>query len=341
MKNATKLVLFATLMITAVLFVVYLSLIAEINTELHSRGIDYAYPYASLVPIVALLVTAVVTFGISFALVDQLLNPIRLMIAKVKELDRMKPSAPLRIPSGDDELREYADAFNHMSQNLRGYIERQKRFISDASHELTTPITIINGHADLLLRHAKAQPELLDNGLTVIKNEVLRMSQLVDGLLLLARSDNARQEYAFERQDLSLLIHESIAEARLIAPHFVFAADIEGGISATCDAYAIRRVLRILFNNAIKYAGRCTVKAYASHGLAHIDITDDGIGIASEHVPRIFDRFYRVDDSRNKKTGSSGLGLAIAQEIVHAHGGEITAASEIGQGTTFAIVLPS
>jgi signal transduction histidine kinase len=342
MKNATKLTLASTVIITSALFILYLSLMIDIAAAVRSRGVeDFSFPWINENIMVILLITAAIAFVINSILVDQLLNPIRLMIAKVKELEKMNSSSPLRIPSGDDELREYADAFNHMSQSLRGYIERQKRFISDASHELTTPITVINGHADLLLRRHNTQPELLDEGLTVIKAEVLRMSELVDSLLLLTRSDNDQQEYAFEKLNLSLLIHESIAEAKLIAPDFIVESQIDEDIPATCDPYTVKRLLRILFNNAVKYASECRVRAYTSHSLAYIIVSDNGIGIAAEHLPRIFDRFYRVDDSRTKKTGSSGLGLAIAQEIVHAHGGEIRVESEIGKGTTFTVMLPS
>jgi signal transduction histidine kinase len=268
----------------------------------------------------------------------------RLTIAKIREIGSIRFAKPLSIPTEDNEIREYVVAFNDMAENLRGHIERQRRFISDASHELVTPITVINGHADMLLRRGKEQPELLETGLEIIKAEALRMDGLVSSLLLLARSDDGKQKYEMEPHNISGLLAESAAEAELIAPDFTFEPEIEADFSIRCDGAAIRRVLRILLSNAVKYSGesrRVRLSARETHGLAYITVADAGIGISPEHLKRIFDRFYRVDTSRAKKTGGSGLGLAIAKEIVKAHGGEIKAVSAgLGMGTEFTVVLP-
>jgi signal transduction histidine kinase len=184
---------------------------------------------------------------------------------------------------------------------------------------------------------------MLEDGLRIIKAEALRMDELIDSLLLLARSDSGKQSYAFEQTGISELLKESVAETMIIAPEFEFETEIGGDISVKCDAGAIRRAIRVLLSNAVKYSEdekRVKVKLAESHGLVSISVTDRGIGIPPEHLPRIFDRFYRVDDSRSKKTGSSGLGLAIAKEIITAHGGEIQASSGTGSGTEFNIILP-
>jgi signal transduction histidine kinase len=342
MKNTTKLTVFSALLLTVIIFIMYALLISDINADMRSMGLEYTYSYAGEGLAILIVITLLLSYVASALLIDQILNPIRLMITKVKAVEKMDFNSPLVIHARDEELQEYVSAFNSMAQSLRGYIERQKRFVSDASHELTTPITVINGHTDLLLRHRKTRPELLDGGLEIIKAEALRMSELVDSLLLLARSDDANHSYAFERHGLIALIRESISEVKLIAPDFAITEEIAAGeIYSLCDAYAIRRVLRIIFSNAVKYAGECTVSAYASHGLAYICVRDDGTGIGAAHLPKIFDRFYRVDESRVKKTGSSGLGLAIAREIIRAHNGDITAESEPGKGTAFTVMLPS
>jgi len=262
-----------------------------------------------------------------------------------REISEMDFSKPLIINSEDEELMEYVTAFNNMSEKLSNYIERQKRFISDASHELATPITILNGHADLLLRHGNKNPELLENSLIIIKTEALRMYELVDSLLLLARSDNKKQNYNFIRIDISELLKECVTEAMIIAPDFIFETDIGCGIFVKCDEYAIRRVMRIILSNAIKYIGGTEkiklikIKCSESHGLITVFVKDNGIGIPAEHLPMIFDRFYRVDDSRSKKTGSNGLGLAIAKEIIEAHGGSIKASSKPGEETEVSFII--
>jgi signal transduction histidine kinase len=359
MKNTTKLIIFSTVSLTAAIVILYTLLIFDVSRDLREQGIDYRFTMET--PVVIVVITALLAVVISSVVIDQILNPIRLMITKVREIEKMKFSSPLIIQTEDDELREYVSAFNSMSQHLSRYIERQKRFISDASHELTTPITVINGHTDLMLRRCLNQPDLMENSLKIVRTEALRMSELVDSLLLLARSDSAQQKYVFESHDIATLLNESAAEARLIAPAFTIYIKIETPVTLICDAYALKRVFRIVLSNAIKYAGKCDISVQASHGLAHIVFRDNGIGIAPEHLPNVFERFYRVDDSRTrkrsapfysenrlgevshgmKKTGSSGLGLAIAKEIIHAHGGDITAESEPGKGAAFRIVIPS
>lgn len=342
MKSTTQLTIFSTLLLTATIFILYVMLITDINSDMQSKGFHYTYAYIRSEAVILFLVTSILAFLASSIIIDKVLNPIRLMIFKVNEIGNMDFSKPLVINSEDEELREYVIAFNNMSRKLSSYINRQKRFISDASHELVTPITVINGHADLLMRRGREQPDLMDSELKIIKAEALRMDELINSLLLLARSDSGRQNYTFEHIMISGLIKESILEAKVIAPDFDFELKMDRDINVKCDEYAIHRVLRIILSNAIKYSGdsKCIqIKAYESHGLLYVSVKDNGIGIASEHLPRIFDRFYRVDDSRSKKTGSSGLGLAIAKEIINAHGGSIQVFSETDSGTEFSFIL--
>jgi len=329
-KRSTQLTIISTALIVAAVLPLYLILISETGADMDPGHFIF------------LIIAAVLSYIVSAIVIDMTLNPIRIMISKVNEIGNMDFSKPLVIDSSDDELREYVAAFNSMSQKLGRYIELQKQFISDASHELATPITVINGHADLLLRRGRAHPELVDGGLEIIKSEILRMDGLVESLLLLARSDSGKQNYTFEPVDITVLLMESLDEASLVAPDFIFESDIEPGIIVRCDEYAIRRVMRILLSNAVKYSGEgrlVMIRASVSHSLVSVLVKDSGIGIAPEHLPFVFDRFYRVDTSRSKKTGSSGLGLAIAKEIIDAHGGDIHAESMLDEGTGFTFVL--
>jgi len=345
MKKSTQFTLFATGLTVAAMLVMYVVLVADVMTQLRDVGIEGAGVLRFGWHHVMMLVgAAIVMFIISSVIIDNVLNPVRQMISKVNEIGQMKFKSPLVIDTNDDELREYAIAFNAMAENLNRHIKMQNRFVSDASHELNTPITVINGHADLLLRRGKENPEILESGLNTIKSEIMRMSGLVDGLLLLAKSDSGRQTYTFEPTNISELIIDSVDEMKIIAPDITIEADVPTLLNSRCDAYAIRRVMRILLTNAVKYTGdngKIIIAAAQSHGLLNISVKDNGIGISSEHLPRIFERFYRVDSSRNKKTGSSGLGLAIAKEIITAHGGTISAASAIGKGTEVIFTISS
>jgi len=330
MKRAVQLTIFSAALIIATIFVLYLILISETGAEM------------TMMHLPPFIFAALLAYFVSALIIDMTLNPIRIMISKVNEIGKMDFSKPFVLDGSDDELREYVTAFNSMSYKLSRYIDMQKQFISDASHELATPITVINGHADMLLRRGKEHPEIIDGGLETIKSEILRMDGLVDSLLLLARSDSGRQDYVFEPVDLAVVLEECVGEAALVAPDFAFETDIERGISVRCDEYALRRVMRILLSNAVKYSdeGRLIrVNASVSHGMVHVSVRDCGIGIPPDHLPYIFDRFYRVDPSRSKKTGSSGLGLAIAKEIIDAHGGDIQVVSMEGAGSEFRFML--
>lgn len=343
-KSTTKLTFFTTLLITSLFILLYMMVVMDINADLLHKGINYSYFGASPTLVILLIITSALSYFVSSLIIDRIFNPIRLMITKVNEIGNMNFSKPLAISSENDEFTEYANAFNKMSENLKSHIERQKRFISDASHELVTPITVINGHADLLLRRWREQPEILDNELVIIKSEALRMNELVEGLLLLARSDSKKQVYKFERIELNKLILESVSDAKIIFPDFEFKTTLQDNVEIMCDELSVRQVLRIILSNAVKYSGssrQIIISTSKTHSLVNITVTDFGIGIKEEHLPFIFDRFYRVDDSRSKKTGSSGLGLAIAKEIVTAHGGELNVVSEPGSGSKFTVILSS
>ena len=326
MKRATQLTLFSTGLMIAAVFVLYIMVVAT------TAGVFFRPEHLLLFG-----ATAVAAYVVSALIIDQVLNPIRLMISKIREIGDMDFTRPLTFDDDDDELREYAFQFNNMTRKLNQYIERQKRFVSDASHELATPITIINGHADLLLRHGiTGDPALLENGLSTIKNEIMRMNDLVEGLLSLARSDSGQENYTFQATNITSLLEESLAEIKVIAPHFTFELNSPKNLTARCDEYAILRVMRIILSNSIRYAetGKYVeITATESHGFVNVNVKDNGIGIPSEHLSKVFRRFYRVDTSRSKKTGSSGLGLAIAKEIITSHGGNIEARSKPGEGT--------
>ena len=342
-NRATQLTLFATGLMLMAIFVLYIMLVAEFGIEILRM-----YHFVWLIVAAALF-----AYVVSAIIIDQVLNPMRLMVAKVREIGDMNFAKPLVISDDDEELREYAFQFNNMAQKLNQYIERQKRFVSDASHELSTPITIINGHADLLLRHGiNGDPALLENGLSTIKQEILRMNNLVESLLTLARNDSNHENYTFRPTNMTALLTDAAQEMKTLAPNFIFKVNAGENIIVNCDEYAIKRVMRIILTNAIRHtahdsqsapASKIEIGATMKNGVAEVYVKDNGTGIPEAHLSKIFRRFYRVDASRSKKTGSSGLGLAIAREIINAHGGGIFAKSptDWGCGTEICFKLPS
>lgn len=341
LKSAARYTLYSTLLMTAANIIFYLIILNAFLTEADAFPDELTTPL--LLAMGGLLVgTALMSYFISSLLVDRMYNPIRVMIGKIKEMGERHYASRLVIDSDEDELVEYADAFNDMALKINGYIEKQKRFVSDASHELATPITIINGHADMLLRWAQEDPDALASSLSVIKNEALRMNDLVEKLLFLAREDSNRQPYQFQPTDLRRLITDCVEEAQGLFPAYDFTITHADEYTRLCDGNALRRVFRILFDNAVKYSRedkRVEVRSETVGDGLRVRVSDHGIGIPPEHLLRIFDRFYRVDDSRAKQTGGTGLGLAIAKEIVEHHGGTILAENLPDGGTAMVMNL--
>ena len=346
LSQATKFTLFSTGFILLVLFVMYGAIILDMIADEDNPAeilSDVVQAWHGL-----LFVTAgFMSYAISGVIIDNIFNPLRQMSSKMAEVSNMNFGSPLAVDASDDELRDVAYAFNTMTAKLGKYINMQKRFVQDASHELATPITVIKGHADLALRRGHENPKLAADSLATIKSEIERMSGLVDGLLMLAKSDSESLAYDFDEVDLAQLISGTAEESRLINPDISFEATANGEkLMVRCDYYAIQRVMRILISNAIRYStvyenpnGKVIIQAKKNHGMVTVSVKDFGIGIPPEHIERIFERFYRIDTSRAKKTGSSGLGLAIAHEIITAHGGEIFAESEPGGWTKFSFRL--
>ncbi|MFD1067107.1 sensor histidine kinase [Oceanobacillus locisalsi] len=237
-----------------------------------------------------------------------------------------------------DEIYEMEMTFNEMIDSLKENFEKQEAFVSNASHELKTPIQIIKSYAQLIERQGKKRPELLDESVGAIDSEADRMQKLVEQLLLLAKhkNDNKQQEV-----NIREVVEQVIQTFQNAYPDRSIQFDAESSdykIFGNIDQ--IKQIPYILIENALKYSEEAVlIKMRIGTEKIQIQFQDDGEGIAPEEQEKIFDRFYRVDRARNRETGGTGLGLAIAKEIIDIHGGEITVDSEVGQGSTFTWTL--
>lgn len=222
---------------------------------------------------------------------------------------------------------------------------RQQEFVADASHELRTPLTVLRASADLLARH-RDEPltqnaDLLDD----IRAEIVQLERLANDLLTLARSDLDEQALALAPLDLGPFVGEIARQLTPLAREHGLTLRCEGdGESGEIEADPdrLRQILLILIDNAITHTpagGTITVSASRQGHEAVIAVRDTGEGIPAEHLPRIFDRFYRADRSRNRESGGAGLGLPIAKALVELHGGQIAISSTVGSGTTVTIRL--
>jgi len=291
--------------------------------------------------IIGILGTIVGVFSGSF-LSQKLLRPIKEITETAQEITSSSLNKRIVTNGTGDELDELADTINQMISRLEMDFETQKRFVSDASHELRTPLAIIHGHVNMLNRWGKDDHEQLDRSLKTLKTETENMSRLVDNLLSLAKGDN--NVISLQKQEFPLknLLREVVDETLISCSDIEISAHCDEKLSVNADYNALKQVLRILVDNSIKFRrGRAQVEIQAKPTAKGIQLTvrDQGVGIPATSLNRIFDRFYRVDESRTKATGGYGLGLSIARQIVELHGGRISATSQAGIGTEIMIEL--
>ncbi|HMM06903.1 MAG TPA: ATP-binding protein [Clostridiales bacterium] len=254
-------------------------------------------------------------------------------------------SQRIHISKGKDEIHTLASTFNDMFDRLEHSFESERQFTSDASHELRTPVSVIISQGEYALESAKTLEEA-KGALSVILAQARKMSGLISQLLTLSRIDRGHNKLTPELLNLSDLT-EMVAEDQREA---AMNKSIEIRTSITPDLYVnadetmMLRMLINLVSNAITYGksgGHVTIELTASGKEIIGSVADDGIGMATEHLPRIWERFYQVDPSRTAgKEGGVGLGLSMVKWIVEAHGGKITVNSKLGEGTTFTFVLP-
>lgn len=248
------------------------------------------------------------------------------------------------IHTGDKDLQSIEIALNSLLKNMKDNEKRQMRFVSDASHELRTPIAVIQGYVNMLDRWGKEDEQVLGESIEALKNESQHMKELVEQLLFLARGDSGRQHLNMEMTDINRMVSEVWEESMMIDENHRY--EFKGTESEACvngDVAMIKQSVRIFVQNAAKYSEPgTTIKLGVSDEAGYVSylIEDEGTGMESSDIIHIFDRFYRSDEARNGETGGSGLGLSIAKWIVDAHGGTIQVISRADIGSRFIVKFP-
>jgi signal transduction histidine kinase len=243
-----------------------------------------------------------------------------------------------------EELKGLALAINAMLDRLDAAYQAQLRFVSDASHELRTPIAVVQGYANLLDRWGKRDEKALQESIDAIKAEAEGMEKLVDQLLFLARSDNNTLKTEMRDLNLSALAEEIIKETAMIDESHTISGAIDESLLVYGDGQLLKQVIRIFVDNAIKYTpegGRIRLAGRREGDMVVLSVSDTGIGIAEKDLSQVFERFFRADESRARKTGGTGLGLAIAKNIVDRHGGYMDIISRENIGTKISAALPA
>lgn len=274
------------------------------------------------------------------------LRPVDEMTQAARTIGANSLSGRLPVPHARDEISRLAEAWNEMLERLEESFVRMQRFTEDAAHELRTPLAALRTTADLSLRRERDPQEYRD-ALAQVGVIAERMNQLAEGLLSIARGDQALARQRFERVDFAALVRGAAAEMQPLFDDKDVHLHVTlppKPIHIEADPDGLRRVLAILLDNALKYSyagGKVTMSVENGVEGPTLEVSDTGRGIPPESLTRIFDRFYRVDTSRDRKTGGYGLGLSIAQQIARAHQGQIVAESVVGQGSSFRLKLPA
>ncbi len=265
------------------------------------------------------------------------------LAVELEKINATHLDSRIDLPGTQKELRALAQSINDMLDRVNCAYQAQMRFVSDASHELRTPIAVIQGYAALLDRWGKSDPEAMQESIDAIRSEAKAMEQLVEQLLFLARGDNDSQPVHPETFDLTAVAGEVLREEEMIHPERRFLAFWDGPVTVHADPGLIKQVMRILVDNSVKYSpqeGRVYLRVSSWDGMARVTVQDEGMGIPAESLPHIFERFYRTDQSRDRKTGGTGLGLAIAKWIVDRHAGWLEVVSREGVGSRITFLLP-
>ena len=297
-----------------------------------------------------LIKTSIMAFGLGTLLIiiisprlsKKILEPLEKITKAEQEISVEKLDKRINYEGNDIELKVLSDSFDKMIERLEISFNKQNQFISDVSHELKTPISVISGYAGLLDRWGKNDAETCNKSIQAIKNETKNMNNLVSKLLYITKADTGKVNLNKIKINVQDLINEILEESKIIETNKNIYSSSNEACYIEADISNIKELIRIFIDNAIKYTnenGEINIFSKKENDKIYINIKDNGVGISAEEQENIFDRFYRVDKSRNKETGGVGLGLAIAKSIANINGAEISLRSELGKGSTFTLVF--
>ena len=320
-------------------------LVDQLQAQLR-QGRDDTLRAMLIASLVALGVIGVAAGGFGWLLAGRALRPLQDITATARRVADRSLHQRIALDGPDDEIKDLADTFDAMLERLDRAFDSQRRFVANASHELRTPLTAIRGYVETLLEGAVDDPGRARPFLEVVARHAERMSRLVDDLLDLSNIESGRlqlERHAVPLDEVArpvLVLHQEAASKKGITLCLEIPPDLP---LALADRDRLQQILINLVDNAIKFtsAGQVTLLAQKTSS-SHLEVvvTDTGTGISSTDLPRVTERFYRVDRARSRELGGTGLGLSIVKHLVHAHGGELYIESELGKGTTVRFTLP-
>ncbi len=327
--------------------------LASLNAKFYR--IRVAYPedeitelLHNLFSIFLVLIPIVIMISVlgGYFLAKQSLKPVDEITRTARKITAAKLRERIHVTNPKDELGRLSETLNDMISRLEASFEQVGQFSMDASHELRTPLTIMRGEIELSLRGNRTTASYKKT-LASLLDEVMRMTSIIEGLILLAKADSGVEKLDKKPTRLDILVSEIREDAEVLAEQKKIDISISKLDEATVmgDEIRLRQLMLNLVDNAIKYTpegGRVVLSLENRNGSASFMVEDTGIGIPEKDLERIFDRFYRVDESRSRSHDWSGLGLglSISKWVAEAHGGKLSVESKVGAGSKFTVVLP-
>lgn len=284
------------------------------------------------------------------ALMKRPLAPLLLLTAKADSIGKNGLGKRLPVEQTGDELQSLAISLNRMIGRLEEALAHNRRFSADASHELRTPLSILRGEMEEMLRFPDLPERAVGNTISAIE-EIERMSHIVQSLMDITRLDAGGERLHLQHVNLTVVAQTTVDQMRLLADASEIPLTLEAPaeLMIVADPFRVKQVLVNLIDNAIKYTPEgdgsrekrsIAVRVLSRGDSVFMEVEDHGIGIPAEALPLVFDRFYRAEESRNRRAGGSGLGLAIVKAIVAAHQGMVSAHSVEGKGSLLRVILP-
>ena len=302
------------------------------------------YDRLNTLSIIFICIGVAIAIIMSIILGQKIVRPIKNIIRTTEKITTDDLNQRIEEPEQDDELKTLTQIINQMLDRLENSFENQSKFVSDASHELRTPLAIIKGYAEIIKKRRFSDEEIFEESIDSIINETENMKNLVQKLLFLAKGEITKINTNFQIIEMKEFVQQIHTDTEVSSKSHKFYLEKNQEYKVEADVTLLQQAIRALIENAIKYSEENTniyIESIIKDGKKGIvSIRDEGVGISEEDTKRIFDRFYRVDDSRTKATGGTGLGLAIVKRIVEIHKGEIEIFSELGKGTKISIILP-
>ncbi|PKG22431.1 HAMP domain-containing sensor histidine kinase [Niallia nealsonii] len=289
------------------------------------------------------VMTILISVAIGYILSWQALKPIKMLANTMNKIKSAGFKERMPVYNNKDEIAELSTIFNEMMDVIEQSFQQQKQFVEDASHELRTPISILEGHLSLLNRWGKRNPDILEESLQASVEETAKLKKLVLSLLNLTKLDQYRNGNPVSPEKVNEIIQHTIRDFHMLHKEFHFEQNIQSTKLYGITEEHFQQILNILIDNAIKYS---SIKKEISIATAHtagqfiLQIEDKGIGIPKEDLQNVFYRFYRVDKARTREQGGTGLGLSIAKKLVDLYKGEISIKSKEGIGTKVMVKFP-